>query len=141
MPTHALDDDLLDRLRAAADSAAGGGGDPLVLTDRSGRAVFILARSGSAGGHDGGAGAVGDAGDRVDDDPTGYLRLERHLRRLPEDPRAGFGTNASAADALRDIRLSIERGEPFPERTAGQILAELEAREREDGSDCAGEAA
>ena len=40
MSTFALPDDVLDRLRAAA--AAAGPGEPVVLTDVGGRAVFTL---------------------------------------------------------------------------------------------------
>ena len=141
MPTYALDDATLDRLRAAASAFAENGDGTVVLTDERGRPAFTLAAAPpaemSAETTDEAA-AGADADGEADPDPTGFLALERYLRGLPEDPYAEFQLDESSADIVRDIRVSMERKGPRRERTASQIIAELEARERASGDGAGG---
>ena len=124
MPTFALDDATLDRLRDAALAAGGGAaGGPVVLTDRRGRPAFTLAGPPDVGGSTVEDAPGGTGRSDPSDDPTGFLTLERHLRGLPADPYAEFGLGVSSADMVRDIRLSMERGESSGGRTATQIIA------------------
>ena len=140
MPTHALDEALLDRLRTITSAAAGPDGS-VVLTDPAGRPVFTLAgppprEAPAEPADDAAAGAAADR--EANPDPTGFRELERYLRNLPEDPYAEFQLDESSADIVRDIRVSMERGGPRRERTASQIIAELEARERASGDGTGG---